>query len=160
MSGLMISLQLLTPITKVTTNSCGPTVIEQNFEQGVVFEQWADDVFFCKEVENEPLFFRRRKIQKAYNNAIEHYQLACDCGNAKACHNIGWQYKYGKGVEADYDIAAQYFAMACEGGEPYGCSNLGYLYYVGRGFEQSDEQAKELFAKACEGGVEAACGFE
>jgi len=160
MSGLLISLHFLSPIAYANVDTCKTINISETLESGIAYEQWADDVFFGKEVENNPLFFKRRKIQSAYRKAAEQYQLACDCDSAIACHNLGGQYKYGKGVNTDYEQAAVYFQRACDGGEPYGCSNLGYLYFVGRGFEHNEERAKELFDKACNDGLEAACNWE
>ena len=144
---------------QIQQNTCPSAEIQENLMQGIEREQWADDVFFGK-AENPPVFFQKSKIKRAYRTAASHYQVACDCGSATACHNLGWQYKYGKGLVADYEQAAVYFKLACDGGEPYGCTNLGYLYYIGRGYEHNEAKAKELFDKACSLGLEPACEWE
>ena len=73
-------------------------------------------------------------------------------GDACAQNNLGWMYKYGRGVEQSYEKAAGWYLKAAEQGYADAQCNLGFMYELGDGVEQSYEKAVEWYLKAAEQG--------
>ena len=74
-------------------------------------------------------------------------------GDACAQNNLGWMYKYGRGVEQSYEKAAGWYLKAAEQGYADAQCNLGFMYELGDGVEQSYEKAVEWYLKAAEQGL-------
>lgn len=92
-----------------------------------------------------------------YIKAKDLWLKACNGRNTKGCHNLGFLYYNGQGVEQDYAKAREYYTKACNGGSAIGCNNLGVLYDNGQGVAQDKKQAKEYLKKACDFGSQDGC---
>ena len=97
-----------------------------------------------------------------YNKALELWHRAGELGEAKAYTNIGFAYKYGKGVEVDEKKAKHYYELAAMQGNEVARHNLGsmeacsdnmdralkhYMMAVMGGYAESLKCIKDLFSR-------------
>src|SRR4030065_319877 len=73
-------------------------------------------------------------------------------GDAKAQHNLGVMYDYGRGVPQDYTKALKWYRSAAEHGIPEAQHNLGLMYYQGQGVPQNYAEAAQWYRRAPEHG--------
>jgi len=71
-----------------------------------------------------------------YATAFRLMKPYAEKGDAKAQHNLGVMYDYGRGVPQNYTEAMKWYRRAAEQGLPEAQVNLGVLYYDGRGVPQ------------------------
>ena len=77
-------------------------------------------------------------------------------GDCLAEEDLGYMYKYGRGVEQSYEKAVEWYRKAADQGLAAAQYDLGYMYYSGHGVEQSNETAVEWYRKAADQGLAAA----
>jgi len=97
-----------------------------------------------------------------YNKALEYFHRAIDLGYTEAYCNIGFAYKYGRGVEVDEEKALHYYELAAMRGDVPARYNLGnneararnidralrhYMIAIRSGNPNSLESIKELYSK-------------
>jgi tetratricopeptide (TPR) repeat protein len=99
---------------------------------------------------------KTRKWRQNYMEALKYCKMAFEKGNIKAINNLGYMYKYGKGVEQNYEEAIKYYKMAIEKGDNSAMNNLGYMYGEGRGVELNYEESIKYYKMAIEQGNEIA----
>jgi eukaryotic-like serine/threonine-protein kinase len=95
--------------------------------------------------------------QQRYAEARDAYQKACNGGDPRGCHDLGWLYQKGFGVTADYLQARRLYGTSCAMKDMDGCYDLGWIYQNGLGVSQDFVQAGTLYQKACDGGNVKAC---
>ena len=74
-------------------------------------------------------------------------------GDAKAQHNLGVMYDYGRGVPQDYNKALKWYRMAAEKGIPEAQHNLGLMYFNGQAVPQNYAEAAKWYRRAAEQGM-------
>ena len=74
-------------------------------------------------------------------------------GDAKAQHNLGVMYDYGRGVPQDYTKALKWYRMAAEHGIPEAQHNLGLMYQKAQGVPQNYTEAVKWYRRAAEQGL-------
>ena len=84
--------------------------------------------------------------------SADKFRKAAEQGDAKAQHNLGICYYFGRGVEQDYTQAVQWWSKAAEQGLADAHNNLGICYENGEGVEQDYTQAAHWYRKAAEQG--------
>lgn len=88
-----------------------------------------------------------------YATAFKLFQPLADQGNAKAQHNLGVMYDYGRGIPQDYIKALTWYRRAAEQGIPEAQHNLGLMYYNGQGIPQNYTEAAKWYRRAAEQGM-------
>ena len=68
-----------------------------------------------------------------YATAFRLMNPLAEKGDAKAQHNLGVMYDYGRGVAQDYTKALKWYRRAAEQGMAESQVNLGMMYYHGQG---------------------------
>ena len=99
-------------------------------------------------------------LPRDYAKALELYHRAGELGNAKAYHNIGNAYYFGRGMERDNKKANHYYGLAAMGGDAGARGNLGnsecragnwdralkhYTIAVGGGCNNSVKNIQQLY---------------
>ncbi|MGZ8447263.1 MAG: tetratricopeptide repeat protein [Candidatus Deferrimicrobiaceae bacterium] len=74
-------------------------------------------------------------------------------GDAKAQHNLGVMYDYGRGVPQDSTKALKWYRMAAEHGIPEAQHNLGLMYQKAQGVPQNYAEAAKWYRRAAEQGM-------
>lgn len=88
-----------------------------------------------------------------HQKSLAGYRDGCEGVSRETCHQVGWMYEAGHGVEKDWVEAAKYYRLACDAGDGWGCKYLSTFVKSGLGGEVKDPaEAKRLHAKACEHG--------
>ena len=88
-----------------------------------------------------------------YATAFRLMKPLAEKGDAKARHNLGVMYDYGRGVPQDYTNALKWYRMAAEHGIPEAQHNLGLMYYQGQGVPQNYAEAAKWYRRAAEQGM-------
>jgi len=88
-----------------------------------------------------------------YATAFRLMKPLAEKGDAKAQHNLGVMYDYGRGVPQDYTKALKWYRMAAEHGIPEAQHNLGLMYYQGQGVPQNYAEAAKWYRRAAEQGM-------
>lgn len=88
-----------------------------------------------------------------YATAFRLFKPLADRGDAKAQHNLGVMYDYGRGIPQDYPKALTWYRRAAEQGIPEAQHNLGLLYYNGQGIPQNYTEAAKWYRRAAEQGM-------
>jgi TPR repeat protein len=88
-----------------------------------------------------------------YATAFRLMKPLAEKGDAKAQHNLGVMYDYGRGVPQDYTKAWKWYQMAAEHGIPEAQHNLGLMYYQGQGVPQNYSEAAKWYRRAAEQGM-------
>jgi TPR repeat protein len=88
-----------------------------------------------------------------YATAFRSMKPLAEKGDAKAQHNLGVMYDYGRGVPQDYTKALKWYRMAAEHGIPEAQHNLGLMYYQGQGVPQNYSEAAKWYRRAAEQGM-------
>ena len=96
-----------------------------------------------------------------YRKALELWHRAAKLGYAEAYNNIGYAYKYGRGVETDKKKGVYYYELAAMGGDVAARFNLGnneermgnfdraikhWMIAVGGGSSKSLKKIQELYS--------------
>lgn len=84
--------------------------------------------------------------------AIEWYEKAVKQHNALAEYNLGIQYEFGWGVNADPSMAANLYQKAVDQNHSKAKANLGLLYLSGRGVTQDSNKGLNLLEQSAEQG--------
>jgi len=82
-----------------------------------------------------------------YATAFRLMKPLAEKGDAKAQHNLGVMYDYGRGVPQDYTKALKWYRMSAEHGIPEAQHNLGLMYYQGQGVPQNYAEAAKVVPK-------------
>ena len=90
------------------------------------------------------------------SEALKYWTLGEEYGYPCCIANLGWAYRWGKGVDVDYIKAGEYFKKAIEKGSDNGYEerNLAELYKNGNGVTCDWAIAKEWYEKAAAKGDE------
>ena len=103
------------------------------------------------------------QIARSYSNegagdnaeALRCWHICEDKGYATCIANLGWAYRWGKGVAVDYQKAMEYFRCASEiANNDYAERNLGDIYLNGNGVPSNRTVARSWYEKAAEHGNE------
>jgi uncharacterized protein len=92
-----------------------------------------------------------------WKQAIAHYKLGCDTGDATACRQIGVMYLDGRGLPKSTTAAAVWLERACLPDDPVGCRLLGLMVLQGIGVTRDLERGKQLLGRACDAKDDEAC---
>ena len=87
-----------------------------------------------------------------YGEALKHYGLAAEQGDAEASFYLGVMHDHGEGVTRDAVEAAKWYRLADEQGEAAAQFNLGLMYRRGEGVEQDSAEALKWYRLAAEQG--------
>jgi TPR repeat protein len=88
-----------------------------------------------------------------YATAFRLMKPLADKGDAKAQHNLGVMYDYGRGVPQDTTKALKWYRRAADQGIPDAQHNLGLMYYYGQGVPQSYIEAARWYRRAADQGM-------
>lgn len=71
--------------------------------------------------------------EENYSEALKWWHIGEENNYPLCISNLGWAYRYGKGVDENYQIAADYFKRSIEAGSNSGYpeKNLGDIYFKG-----------------------------
>lgn len=91
-----------------------------------------------------------------YEMAIHWWKIGYEKKDSSCAANLGWTYRYGKGIAQNYVKAVEYYKQAIEWNpnDDYALSNLGDMYRNGYGVEQSLNIAKTYYCKSADLGNE------
>src|SRR3989304_3876048 len=88
-----------------------------------------------------------------YATAFRLMKPLAEKGKAKAQHNLGVMYDYGRGVPQDTSIALKWYRSAAEHGIPEAQHNLGLMYQKAQGVPQNYSEAAKWYRRAAEQGM-------
>jgi TPR repeat protein len=88
-----------------------------------------------------------------YAAAFRSMKPLAEKGDARAQHNLGVMYDYGRGIPQDYHKAWKWYRRAAEQGLPEAQHNLGLMHYHGQGIPQSYTDAANWYRRAAEQGM-------
>ena len=88
-----------------------------------------------------------------YATAFRLMKPLAEKGDAKAQHNLGVMYDYGRGVPQDTTKALKWYRRAADQGIPDAQHNLGLMYYYGQGVPQSYIKAARWYRRAADQGM-------
>jgi TPR repeat protein len=88
-----------------------------------------------------------------YATAFRLMKPFAEKGDAKAQHNLGVMYDYGRGVPQNYTEAMKWYRKAAEQGFPDSQHNLGVMYEKGQGVPQNFNEAAKWYRRAAEQGL-------
>jgi len=88
-----------------------------------------------------------------YATAFRMMKPLADKGDAKAQHNLGVMYDYGRGVPRDTTKALKWYRRAADQGIPDAQHNLGLMYYYGQGVRQNYTEAARWYRRAADQGM-------
>ena len=88
-----------------------------------------------------------------YATAFRLMKPLAEKGDAKAQHNLGVMYDYGRGIPQDQTKAWYWYRRAAEQGFPEAQHNLGLMYYQGQGVPQDYREAARWYRRAAEQGM-------
>jgi TPR repeat protein len=91
---------------------------------------------------------------KNYIEAVRHYTIAADAGNANAQTSLGFLYVSGLGAIKNHQKAFDLFNKAAMSGDAVGIGNLGAMYASGFAVKQDYARALDLYEKSIEAGNE------
>lgn len=81
--------------------------------------------------------------------AVEHYDRACELGDAEGCVAAAARYNGGEGVDRNPQTGAERLERACELGHLDACVDLGLARMFGRGVPRDVARARQLFEQVC-----------
>lgn len=88
-----------------------------------------------------------------YATAFRLMKPLAEKGDAKAQHNLGVMYDYGRGFPQDYSRALKWYRRAADQGIPDAQHNLGLMYYYGQGVPQNFIEAARWYRRAADQGM-------
>lgn len=88
-----------------------------------------------------------------YATAYRLMKPLAEKGDAKAQHNLGVMYDYGRGIPQDFSKAREWYRRAAEQGTPEAQHNLGLMYYNGQGIPQNYTEAAKWYRRAADQGM-------
>lgn len=88
-----------------------------------------------------------------YATAFRLMKPLAEKGNAKAQHNLGVMYDYGRGIPQDYTKASKWYRRAADQGVPEAQHNLGLMYYQGQSLQQNYTEAAKWYRRAADQGL-------
>ena len=86
------------------------------------------------------------------SQAVRLWEVACQCGSAHACTNLGVMFSDGLGVEPDAAHAVTLYSQGCDGDHAGGCTYLGFMYRNCLGVDPDPARAVALYRQGCDGG--------
>src|SRR6266542_3228146 len=92
------------------------------------------------------------KINPDEKITFEQYIISARRGNIIAQYNLGYCYRYGKGVSKDKKKAFEWYLKSAENGSSYGQNNLGYCNQHGEGINKDEKRAFEWYLKSAKNG--------
>ena len=91
-----------------------------------------------------------------YEEALEWWRIGESYDYPKCIMNLGWAYRYGKGVDTDYLTAIEYFKRVIASGysnDGYCEKQIGDIYFKGGyDFDKNYKEAIKWYEKACSKG--------
>ena len=81
-----------------------------------------------------------------------YYSRAAELGSSLAESNLGWCYRYGRGVKQSDAKAVEWWEKAAAKGSAYSQDNLGVMYYNGWGVAKDTAKGIELWKQAAQKG--------
>ena len=88
-----------------------------------------------------------------YTTAFRLMKPLAGKGDAKAQHNLGVMYDYGRGIPQDYTKALEWYRRAAEQGMPEAQHNLALMYANGQGVPQKYTEAAKWYRRAADQGM-------
>ena len=88
-----------------------------------------------------------------YTTAFRLLKPLAERGDAKAQHNLGVLYDYGRGVTQDSAKAWKWYRRAAGKGIPEAQHNLGLMYAYGQGVPQNYPEAAKWYRRAADQGM-------
>jgi TPR repeat protein len=88
-----------------------------------------------------------------YATAFRLMKPLAEKGDAKAQHNLGVMYDYGRGFPQDTTKALKWYRRAAKQGIPDAQHNLGLMYYYGQGVPQNYIEAAKWYRRAAGQGM-------
>lgn len=88
-----------------------------------------------------------------YTTAYRLMKPLAEKGDAKAQHNLGLMYDYGRGIPQDYTKALTWYRRAAGQGMPESQHNLGLMYERGQGVPQNYGEAVTWYRRAADQGM-------
>ncbi len=88
-----------------------------------------------------------------YATAFRLMKPLAEKGDARAQHNLGVMYDYGRGFPQDTTKALKWYRRAADQGIPDAQHNLGLMYYYGQGVPQSYIKAARWYRRAADQGM-------
>ncbi len=85
-----------------------------------------------------------------WDTALREWRPLAESGDAAAQNNIGFMYRYGRGVAINPVEAVKWYRRAAEQGHPAAQFNLGLMYDNGLGVPQDFAIAAEWFQRAAQ----------
>ena len=95
---------------------------------------------------------------KAYPEAVRHYTLAADAGNAQGMSDLGVAFVKGRGVIRNPQKAFELFMRAAVAGNAFAMQNVGSIYADGVVVKRDRSKALEWYEKSIEAGNASALG--
>src|SRR6266498_4129306 len=92
------------------------------------------------------------KINPDEKITFEQYIISERRGNIIAQYNLGYCYRYGKGVSKDEKKAFEWYLKSAEAGNSDAQCNLGYCYDYGIGIDKDKKKAFEWYLKSAKNG--------
>ena len=96
-------------------------------------------------------------LEQDVSKALKLFKKACNGNWASGCHNAGYMYNAGIGVEKDLYEAKWYYQKACREGYPRSCADLAIFYIEGYAVDKDDFKAVEFAEKSCDGDFGQGC---
>lgn len=108
--------------------------------------------------EVEEIFQKGRKeyYSNNYSEAVILFEKAALQGHAKAQYNLGYCYKYARGISQNLQLAVYWFTEAAKQGNYHAQYNLGHCYEKEEGVSKNLSEALKWYEKAAEQGHEPA----
>ena len=108
--------------------------------------------------EVEAIFNKGRKeyYSNNYSEAVIWFEKAALQGHAKAQFNLGYCYKYARGISQNLQLAVYWFTEAAKQGNYHAQYNLGYCYEKEEGVSKKLSEALKWYEKSAEQGYEPA----
>ena len=88
-----------------------------------------------------------------YATAFRLMKPLAEKGDARAQHNLGVMYDYGRGFPQDYTKALKWYRRAADQGIPEAQHNLGLMYASGQGVPRKYTEAAKWYRRAADQGM-------
>ena len=87
-----------------------------------------------------------------YGQALSHFRVLAERGDAEAQLYLGLMYRGGEGVQVDYEKAILWYRRAAEQGHARAQTNLAISYILGRGIQRDTKKALHWLLRAARQG--------
>ena len=87
-------------------------------------------------------------LEKSMESAFEWFLKAGEQGNPQGQYNVGYMYRFGRGVDKSLETAFTWYEKSAVQGYARGENAVGYLYDEGIGVKEDDKKAVDWYRKA------------